>query len=145
MATLHEADLRDIEARISRPGKGTKVTEGERNHLREQREREQQRAERTQRLGGKIICSWAEGEPEKWKPAIAMVQIGPQYTNAFTVEPYEPVIDGPPKLKMNIVRHGYKRLVEDWALWKWHTLRGSELDTEGNYVMDCDPPEFQWT
>lgn len=142
MTTRHENELREIERMMRNPGKSEKVTPAMMEHVRVQRQLERDRDERTAQLGRVINLSWAEGEPKKWDNALAVVEIGNQ-TRAFMVEPYEE-IEGKQRLKPRIVTRGYKGLVEDWALWKWHTDRGSECDDNGHYILDCEPPTFVW-
>jgi hypothetical protein len=142
MTTRHEAELREIERMMRNPGKSEKVTPAMMEHVRVQRQAEKDRDARTRTLGTEINLSWAEGEPKKWDNALAVVEIGGQM-RAFMVEPHEEV-DGKTRLKPKIVTRGYKGLVEDWALWKWHTDRGSEVDDNGHYILDCEPPTFVW-
>lgn len=140
--TRHEAELREIERLRDRPSKGEKVTPAMLEHLRLQRKFEKDRQTRTQELGPVIKLSWVEGEPKKWDSAIAQVVIG-GVTRAVVIEPYEEV-DGKQRLKPKIVTKGYSGMAEAWALWKWHCDRGSEVDDADNYILDCDPPKFEW-
>lgn len=140
--TRYEAELREIERLRDRPSKGEKVTPAMLDHLKQQRQREKDRATRTQSLGPVIHLSWVEGEPKKWEPALAQVTIG-GVTRAFMVEPYEE-IDDKQRLKPKMVSRGYKGMVEHWALWKWHSDRGSEIDDADNFILDCEPPKFEW-
>lgn len=141
MTTRYEADLQEIEARLRRPMKGKEVSLAEKKHLETQRQREREREERTQHLTT-ISLRWVDGEPKKWEDAQAEVTIGDK-TRLFTVEPYEER-DGKQRLKPKIVQQGYQKAVEDWAMWKWHSDRGSEVDDTDNYILDCKAPAFVW-
>ncbi len=46
----------------------------------------------------------------------------------------------------NVKRLGYRGAVEKWALWKWHTARGTPVDERDNYQPEPDyqPPKFVW-
>lgn len=142
MTTRYENELRDIERMRDRPNKGEQVTPAMLEHVKTQRRWEKARDERTELLGREIKLSWAEGEPKKWDNALAIVEIG-KLVRAYMVEPHEEV-DGKTRLKPKMVTRGYKGMVEDWALWKWHTDRGSEVDDAGNYIVDCELPAFVW-
>lgn len=143
MTTRYEADLSEIEARLKRPMKGKEVSPAEKKHLEIQRQREKDRDARTQALGTEIHLSWPEGEPKKWDLAIASVKIG-ENTRVYEVDPYEER-DGKQRLKPKIVTQGYRGLVEAWALWKWHSDRGSEVDDSDNFILDCAAPKMVWT
>lgn len=143
MSTRHEAELQEIEGMMRDPRKAGKVTDAMRTHVSVQRERERERAQRTRELGDQIHLCWADGkEPEKWEEALAQVTFGNE-TRAYLVQPYEEV-DGRLKLKSRIVAKGYRKMVEEWALWKWHVCRGSEVDDADNFVVDCKLPEMVW-
>lgn len=53
---------------------------------------------------------------------------------------------GDPVLEPDCKRLGYKGAVEKWALWKWHTHRGTPVDERDNYQLepDFEPPTFVW-
>lgn len=47
---------------------------------------------------------------------------------------------------LDIKRYGYKGAVEKWALWKWHTARGTPVDERDNYFTEpgYEAPTFVW-
>jgi len=144
MTTRYEAELQEIEGRMRNPAK--KIHQGEIAHVQEQRERERLRAQRTKELGPEITCQWLDGEPVYGKEATARVLIGGK-SNAYTVEPhiYEQGANGSvPKPSPQLAKYGYDGLVEQWALWKWHIARGSEIDEHDRFILDCEPPKFVW-
>lgn len=142
MTTRHEAELRDIERMLSRPTKGEKVTEGMMKFVAVERQKEKDRAARTAEIGNEIKLAWAEGEPEKWNTALAQVTIG-SVTRAVEIDPHEER-DGKLRLKPAIIAKGYRGLVEAWALWKWHSDRGSEIDDADKFILDCEAPKMVW-
>lgn len=148
MTTRLEADLRDIEDRIARPKKGQLVTPNEVEHVRIQREREKARDARTKDIGKVIKCSWVDtplddkGEPVKYETASAIVEIGGNSLMHLITPRKE--IEGKERLDPALVNLGYRGVVQKWATWKWHILRGSEVDDADNFVLDCDPPKFEW-
>lgn len=143
MSTKYEADLQDIEAKLRNPRKGQEVSEAEKLHLKAQRGLEKLRTELTAKYSGPIKCQWMEA-PVKWESATAIVQIGDE-TNTFTVEPYENIGDGKERLKPRLVRNGYESEVEKWAIWKWNSMRGAEIVTDGDeYIQEVSPPAFEW-
>lgn len=142
MTTRYEAEVADIERMTLRPRKGEQVTKAMIEYAKVTRQREKERIARTKELGDTIGLAWADGDPKKWDNAIAMVTIG-GVTRAYEVEPYEER-DGKTRLKPKVISKGYKGMVEGWALWKWHSDRGSEIDDADNFILDCDPPKFVW-
>jgi hypothetical protein len=145
VTTKHEGELQDIERRLSllRAGKKSQVHPSEIAHLEIQRERGRERDERTKALGGEIRCRWVTGEPKKWESATVEVEIG-EKSYLLEIEPYEES-DGKQKLRAKLVKLGYQGFAESWALWKWHTQRGSELDeATDTYILDCKAPAFVW-
>lgn len=148
LTTRLEPELREIEDRLKSPRKGQIVTPNEMNHVRIQREREKKRDAVTKELGRVIKCSWVDTElnekglPVQWEIASAIVEIGP-HQKIYTVLPKKE-IDGKERLDPRLVSDGYKATVEKWAIWKWHTLRGSEVDDADHYIADCDLPKFEW-
>lgn len=143
MTTRYEKELSDIEKRVRYPGKGEIVKPAELEHLNEQRGREKQRDARTKELGNVILMSWAE-EPKKWEDAICVALIGDKEC-ICNVQPYE-TVQGERRLKAAIVvKDGYQKMAEKWALWKWHTFRGSEVDDTDKYIVDCPLPTFEWS
>jgi hypothetical protein len=151
MTTRFESELQEIERKVRSPRKGSKVEANELRHLETQRAWERQRDELTAKLGKTITLQWVDGEPKKWENCMARVTIG-ENTRVYEVMPYEliPGGDGAKRLKPRIItggekqKDGYKQLVEDWALWKWHSDRGSEVDDTGKFVLDCEAPKFEW-
>lgn len=142
MTTRFEMELAQLERDMRNPAK--KVTEALKQHVLEQRRREKLRDQLTKELGGEITCAWTEGEePKKWDVATATIDFPNGYHNALTIEPYREV-EGKMRLDPKLARLGYRRFVQEWALWKWHTQRGTEVDEQDNYVVDCELPKFRW-
>lgn len=142
MTTRYEAVVQEIEHRMAHPSGGKKVHPAEviyRNTIRQQ---EKDRDARTAKLGKTITIQWMDGEPERWNPADAIVTIGEQ-DRIYTVEPME-TVDGKDRVKRELVNLGYRGVVEKWALWKWHTDRGAEIDDNDAYILDCELPKFVW-
>ena len=142
MTTRFEAELQEIEAKLRNPSKASQITASLREHVKIQRERERARDERTKALGREIVCVWVTGEPKRWEEATAQIELGGR-TNAVTITPYKKV-DGEMKLDPKLVRLGYDGFVEDWAMWKWHQARGSEVNDNDQFILDCEAPEFVW-
>lgn len=149
MTTRYEHELQDIEHRLKVPIKSAKVSPGEKIHLEEQRRREKLRMQLTREIGQTITCEWLDkdqlddkGQPKKWEVARASVTFG-KITDIVDIDPWEEV-EGKRRLKSAIVKEGYVPSVEKWALWKWNTARGAESDDHDRYIMDCDPPVFEW-
>lgn len=143
MTTKYEDELQDIEhrMRLLKAGKKSKVHPAEIEHHDIQRAREQEREERTKTLP-EILCRW-HGEPKKWEVVSFEAEIGGQ-SYVLEIDPYEEV-EGRKRLRPKLVKLGYKAFAEDWALWKWHTARGSEIDeVTDTYILDCEPPKFVW-
>ena len=142
MTTRYEAELQEIERKLRTPSLAVKVGAAEREHLRIQRERERLREELLPQVGNEIRCQWLDGEPKKWEPARASISFGGT-SDVFDVNPYE-TVDGKERLRSDVVRNGYEKVVEAWALWKWNTARCAEVDDSDRYIMDVDPPVFVW-
>lgn len=138
-----EEAVLDIERRLRSPVLAAKVQRAEKEHAIEQRRREKLRAELTQALAGDIHCQWLDGEPVKWEIGRASVTFSNGATDVLEVDPYEEV-DGKRRLKSDVVRNGYQAVVEGWALWKWNTARGAEIDERDQYIFDVEPPAFVW-
>lgn len=137
--TKHEQELRKVEEKIRL---GKKVETAEVEHLHRQREIERERAERTKRLPT-ITLQWMDGEPKKWEGASCVAEIGGQ-NYMLEIAPFEEH-DGKQRLRPKLVKLGYQGYAQDWAMWKWHTARGSEVDdATGEYILDCDAPEIVW-
>lgn len=140
MTTKHEGMLQDIERRLKSP-KAQEVHPAERKHLEIQRQLERERDERTEAIGREIKLQWVE-EPKKWEQATVIVTIGGK-DRMFVVDPYE-WVEGTQRLKPRVVAQGYAKTAEDWALWKWHIDRGSEVDDTDRFIVDCKVPKFVW-
>lgn len=141
--TKYEDELQDIEHRMAlvRMGKKSKVHPAEIEHLQTQRERERQREHMT-KLMPEIHLRW-HAVPKKWEPVTLEAEIGDQ-SYILEVEPYEEY-EGKTRLKPKLVKLGFQKYAEDWALWKWHIARGSEVnDLTGEFILDCDAPALVW-
>lgn len=102
-------------------------------------------------IGNTISCQWLT------------LPDGPVATALVTVgeEEHEYVSDGTTIerdgrlafLDPFFAKHGgrdkdaHRRVVEAYALWKWHTARGTPVDERDNYLLepDYEAPKFKWT
>lgn len=140
MTTKHETLLQDIERRL-KSVKSAEVHPAERTHLETQRRIERERDERTAKLGTEIKLEWVD-QPKKWEPATCIVTIGAQ-DRMFVADPHE-WVEGTQRLKPRFVAQGYAKMVEEWAIWKWHSDRGSEIDDTDRFIVDCKLPKMVW-
>lgn len=97
------------------------------------------------KVSPEIVCRWVEGEPVQGHPATLEAVIDGE-TKHYLIEPNYPVYGGDFRPRPVST---YKKLAEDWMLWKWHTARGTPVDTdarEATYLVEpgFQPPAFLW-
>lgn len=97
------------------------------------------------KVSPEIVCRWIDGEPVQGHPATLEAVIDGE-TKQYLIEPHQPVYGGDLRPRPVSV---YKKMAEDWMLWKWHTARGTPVDTdarEATYLVEpgFEPPRFLW-
>ena len=93
-----------------------------------------------------VSLRWLDGEPTGRQEADAEVVINGRI-DRVTVGETRKTIDGE-VFDPEVRRYGYRGAVERWALWKWHTARGTPLNERGE-KYELEPgfagPSYEWT
>lgn len=117
-------------------------------YARKMAERERRRLERlwaksaTLRVkaGAEIGLRWVL-PPVDGEAADAQITVGDEEME-YTVEPIYRTMDGEHKRRTK----DYAKQVEKWALWKWHTMRGTPVSDRDVYLTEPGfaEPAFVW-
>lgn len=88
-----------------------------------------------------IKLRWEEGEPQPGMVAVVEVIIDGK-PDSLIIEPEYQDMDRMVKRRLK----EYVPLAESWALWKWHTTRGTPVNEFNGYLTEPGfvKPEFVW-
>ena len=91
-----------------------------------------------------IPMHWAEGEPKNGDVSTVRCIVAGNIKE-WVIEPEQDRVDGARNARR--LAKDYKGLAEKWALWKWHTARGTPCDDRGKYLLEPDykAPSYDWT
>lgn len=92
-------------------------------------------------ISREIEMKWQDGEPANGDVAVCQAIIGGE-TWEHIIEPEW--MDGD-KPRRRLAKD-YKGMAEKWALWRWHTIRGTPVTERDAYLLEpnFEPPTFVW-